>query len=72
MQKNRTETNLSNENRLLKQKIKSLQSELEEKNREPVVYNDNFPAVFLKTILWIILLVCLYPFFRFGWFLITL
>lgn len=64
-----TETILSDENKLLKEKIKSLQSEVEylKKNRE---FDDAF-NLFLKIAVWFIILVCLYPFFRFGWLLLT-
>ena len=66
-----TETILSDENRLLKEKIKSLQNEVQElkKNREIEEKVDLAPIV--RLILFALIAVCLYPFFRFGWFLLT-
>lgn len=59
-----TETILSDENRLLKEKIKSLQAEVHnlEKNRE--VTNGFEDAS--KIIVGVIILICLYPLFRLG------
>lgn len=66
-----TETILSDENKSLKEKIKSLQSEVRElkKNREIEDKVDLAPII--KLILFALLAVCLYPFFRLGLFLLT-
>lgn len=66
-----TETILSDENRLLKEKIKSLQAEVQElkKNREIEEKIDLAPII--KLILFVSGGVCLYPFFRVGLFLLT-
>lgn len=62
---------LCEENRVLKQKIENLQRELHKKNRE-FSEDESFDFKFLLTIIGtFIILVCLYPFFRFGWFLIN-
>lgn len=66
-----TETILSDENKSLKEKIKNLQAEVRElkKNREIEDKVDFAPII--KLILFALIAVCLYPFFRLGWFLLT-
>lgn len=65
-----TETILSDENKSLKEKIKSLQAEVRElkKNREIEDKVDLAPII--KLILFALIAVCLYPFFRLGLFLL--
>ena len=65
-----TETILSDENKSLKEKIKTLQEEVRliKKNREIEDKIDLAPII--RLILFALIAVCLYPFFRLGWFLL--
>ena len=69
MKPNGTNVILSDENKLLKEKIKSLQAEVQalKKNRE--VENGFEDAS--KIIVGVIILICLYPLFRLGWLMLA-